>query len=103
MLRQIECIITGRVQGVLYRHFAMRRARSFGLFGLVDNPPDGTVHIIAQGDQSELDKYIEELKKGSIFSKVESVDVKWSNSDKVFPDFSIRHHNSSDNSGTPVS
>lgn len=91
MLRQIECIISGRVQGMMYRDFACRKARRFGLVGIVENLLDGTVHIIAQGDQSELDQYVLLLKRGSMFSRVEAVDVRWSNTEKAFSDFSIKY------------
>ncbi len=93
MLRQIECIISGRVQGVLYRDFARRKARGLGLVGVVFNLPDGTVRVVAQGRESELKEYIEALKRGSVFSRVDSVEVKWSSAERSFADFSIRHHN----------
>lgn len=90
MLRQIECIISGRVQTVLYRDFARRRARHFGLVGIVENLPDGTVHVVAQGDESELHYYLEDLKRGSMFSRVDAVDEKWGNAEQAFSDFTIR-------------
>lgn len=90
MLRQIECIISGKVQGMFYRAYARRKAKDLGLVGTVQNLPNGTVHVIAQGDETGLEKYVEQLKLGSIFSRVESVDVKWSNSLQSFPDFSVK-------------
>ncbi len=96
MLRQIECIISGRVQGVLYRAFARGRARHLGLVGFVENLPDGTVHALAQGDESELHRFIAELEKGSMFSRVDAVDVKWGSAERAFPDFRINYKNLSD-------
>ena len=91
MLRQIECIISGRVQGMLYRDFTRRKARGQGLVGTVENFPDGTVHVIAQGDQPELEQFIEDLKRGSMFSRVDAVDARWSNAEKAFSDFTIKY------------
>ncbi len=96
MLRQIECVISGKVQGVLYRDFVRRKARHLGLFGEVSNAPDGTVRVVAQGDESELKKFIEYLKQGSFFSRVDAVDEKWSNAEQSFSDFKIKYQSFSD-------
>jgi len=96
MLRQIECIISGRVQGVLYRDFVRRKARHLGLVGEVQNLSDGTVHVVAQGDESELRRFVEYLKEGSMFSRVDAVDEKWSNAEQSFSDFKIRYRSFSD-------
>ncbi len=90
MLRQIECIISGKVQGIGYRYFVYRKARRLGLVGTVENLPDGTVRVIAQGDESELKAYIEYLKRGTIFSRVDAVDEKWSSTEPTFADFQIK-------------
>jgi len=89
MIRQIECIIFGRVQGKSFRAFARRKAISKGLVGVVENLSDGTVHLIAQGDQFELEKFVQQLRRGSLFSRVDSVDVKWSNAVKAYSDFTV--------------
>ena len=96
MLRQIKCIISGRVQGMLYRDFTRRKARGLGLVGTVENLPDGTVRGTAQGDESDLRILIEHLKRGSIFSRVDAVDEKWSDAPQAFPDFQIVYKKLSD-------
>jgi len=96
MIKQIDCIISGRVQGVLYRDFSRRMARRYGLVGTVENLPDGTVKVVAQGDELKLKKYIEDLKRGSIFSRVDAVDEKWGNAEQSFSDFRTVYKNFSD-------
>ena len=96
MLRQIECIISGRVQGTLYRDFARRKARGLGLVGTVENLPDGTVKVLAQGDESDLRIFIGHLKRGSIFSRIDALDEKWSDAPKAFSDFQIVYKKLSD-------
>lgn len=96
MLRQVECIISGRVQGVLYRDFVRRKARHLGLVGMVENLPDKTVHVIAEGDESELKRLVEYLKRGNIFSRVDAVEEKWGNAEQAFSDFQIAYKNFSD-------
>ena len=81
---------------MMYRDFACRKARALGLVGTVENLPDGTVRIIAEGGETELKRYVEYLKRGSIFSRVDAVDEKWSNAERVFSDFRIKYKNFSD-------
>ena len=96
MLRQIECVISGRVQGMMYRDFSRRKARGLGLVGTVENLPDGTVKVVAQGDESDLRIFIEHLKRGSMFSRVDAVDEKWSDAPQAFSDFQIVYKKLSD-------
>ncbi len=96
MLRQIECVVSGRVQGTLYRDFARRKARGLGLVGEVENLPDGTVRVVAQGGEADLRLFIGHLKRGSIFSRVDTVDEKWSDAPQAFPDFQIVYKKLSD-------
>ena len=76
MRKEIEAIVTGRVQMVMYRDFATRKAGRCNIDGTVQNLDDGSVHVIAQGEEGDLDKYIELLKKGSVFSRVDIVEIK---------------------------
>ncbi len=73
MHERLEAVVSGRVQMVMYRDFAMRKARGLKLTGTVRNRPDGTVHVIAEGPRERLEAYIEKLKEGSVLSSVEEV------------------------------
>ncbi|MBI5003983.1 acylphosphatase [Candidatus Kaiserbacteria bacterium] len=84
-----RAIVKGRVQGVLYRDFAQRKARALGLTGTVQNLRDGSIEIFAQGDEKKLKEFLEKLKRGSLFSKVESIEVAWQETDRERDDFVI--------------
>ena len=71
----MEAIVSGRVQLVMYRDFATRKARGLGLVGEVENLSDGTVRVIAEGEQTKLETYVQKLWKGSLLSRVEDVTV----------------------------
>jgi acylphosphatase len=73
MNERLEAVVSGRVQRVMYRDFAARKARSLRLLGEVKNLSDGTVRVIAEGPRSTLEKYAERLKRGSILSRVDHV------------------------------
>lgn len=89
MLKEIECIVTGRVQMVMFRDFTQRKARKLGLVGTVQNMKDGSVKIVAQGTEDQLKKLIEYLNKGSISSKVKNIEEKWKDVSENFNDFEI--------------
>jgi acylphosphatase len=91
MREEITCIVSGRVQMVMYRDFAQRKARSLGIVGTVKNLSNGTVEVVAQGTPDQLKQYIEKLHEGSILSKVEDVAVDWHSSRTTYDDFTIRY------------
>jgi acylphosphatase len=74
-MERLEAIVSGRVQLVMYRDFATRKARSLGLVGEVQNLPDGTVRVAAEGERKNLEAYVLKLWKGSLLSRVENVAV----------------------------
>lgn len=67
----------GRVQMVMYRDFAARSARRLGIAGAVRNLSDGTVEVVAQGEEPALAAYIKKLNRGSWLARVEAVEVAW--------------------------
>lgn len=93
MLKRLECIVSGRVRGVMYRDTACRRARALGLTGFVQNQDDGTVQVVAEGAETALRTFLPFVWKGSPLSKVEQVAESWSDAAGTFPDFRIRYRN----------
>ncbi len=87
--KEILAIVTGRVQMVMYRDFATRKARSLGVSGTVRNMPDGSVEVIAQGARAALESYIKKLEKGSLLSHVENVAVSWREPTAALTSFTI--------------
>ena len=75
--RALRAVVHGRVQGVGFRWSAVREARSLGLSGAVANRPDGTVEVVAEGDQARLVRLVSWLEKGPPGARVTSVDVEW--------------------------
>ena len=74
-MERLEAIVSGRVQLVMYRDFATRKARSLGLVGEVENLADGTVRVAAEGPRAKLEAYERKLWKGSLLAKVEKVEA----------------------------
>lgn len=88
---RVECRITGRVQMVMYRDFAQRKARKLGLFGFVRNNNDGSVMVVAEGEHGVLERFVSLLRKGSVLSRVDQVEVEWKEATKEYGDFIIKY------------
>lgn len=67
-------IVTGRVQGVGYRYFALQEARALGITGFARNEPDGSVQVVAEGADDALQAFEGRLQEGPAFSAVSSVE-----------------------------
>lgn len=72
-MSRLHVRVTGVVQGVGFRWFVRERARRLGLAGWVKNLADGSVEVLAEGDQGQLDLLDGELKKGPPGSRVASI------------------------------
>ena len=68
-----EFTVSGRVQGVGFRWFVLRRARSLEITGWVKNCSDGSVEIRAEGTQAALESLESLLNKGPAGSMVQQV------------------------------
>jgi acylphosphatase len=75
MLIHAEIIISGMVQGVGYRYFALRKANQYGMKGYVKNLSDGNVLCVAEGEEGLVKDFIQELRTGPMFCQVNSVKV----------------------------
>lgn len=65
--------VTGKVQGVHYRTSTVEQAALLGLKGFVLNEPTGSVYIEIEGEESQVDKFIEWAQTGPPKAKVEKV------------------------------
>jgi len=90
-IKEIKCIIKGKVQGVLFRDFTKRKARKLNLLGFVKNIDDGKVEVVARGEKRKLDQFVRLLKKGPILAKVDSVLLMWRKPKEIFEGFNIRY------------
>lgn len=87
---ELRARIYGRVQMVMFRDFVQRRARLRGLTGFVRNEDDGSVEVAAQGEKSDLERFIPLLQQGPILAKVEDVKIQWREPKEKFDRFEIR-------------
>lgn len=72
-MKRYHITVWGRVQGVGFRYFAIRIAASMNLKGWVHNCYDGNVEIEVQGEDEQLNSFIESIRKGNLFIRIENV------------------------------
>lgn len=65
--------IAGRVQGVGYRDWLVREARSNGLAGWVRNRSDGTVEALLAGEQDALQAVLNACRRGPPAAQVTEI------------------------------
>lgn len=68
-----KAIVTGRVQGVFYRATTRDKASNLGLYGYAKNLADGSVEVLAIGEEQTVDVLMQWLWTGSRASKVNDV------------------------------
>ncbi|MGB9797247.1 MAG: acylphosphatase [bacterium] len=76
-LKRARIELFGRVQGVGFRFFAQQMALKYRVDGYVRNTPQGSVEVVAEGEEDVLAKFIEELKKGPPSARVRDVRIIW--------------------------
>ncbi len=57
-------LVTGRVQGVMFRQTLIRAAEKAGLKGAASNMPDGSVFCLLAGDGEKIEAIQERLRSG---------------------------------------
>lgn len=66
-------VVTGRVQGVGFRHFTRTMAHAFDIVGTVRNRHDGSVEILASGTQANIRSFREQVELGPAGARVDRV------------------------------
>jgi len=77
-MKKVTLHISGNVQRVGYRAKVISIANVLGIKGFIQNIPDGRVKIIAQGEQSELDKLIQAINISNSLINVTNIEQEYS-------------------------
>jgi acylphosphatase len=75
-VKAVTVKVTGRVQGVSFRWYAVQEAERLGVTGWVRNEPDGgTVAAHLEGDDTAVDAMVEWCRHGPSYASVRHVAV----------------------------
>lgn len=67
-------MIHGRVQGVGFRWWTSRTADRLGVVGSVRNLRNGSVEVMARAEESVLEEFANELRRGPASARVEEIE-----------------------------
>lgn len=87
--KRVTLIVRGRVTGVYFRASTQREARRLGITGWVKNRADGSVEILAEGDEDTIKEIVGWAHHGPSAARVDHVDVRWRSYSGEFFDFRI--------------
>jgi acylphosphatase len=87
---RLDATVHGRVQGVGYRYFVLRRAIDLELTGWVANGSDGSVRCVAEGPRPALGTLLEALEHGPPGAIVDRVVSAWAPAIGAFASFDVR-------------
>jgi acylphosphatase len=83
-------LVSGYVQGVGYRYYALRAAERLGLTGYARNLFSGEVEVVAEGAPELLRELLDELRRGPGGALVRAVNVRWGDATHAYPHFDVR-------------
>ncbi|MGE9294796.1 MAG: acylphosphatase [Puniceicoccales bacterium] len=85
-----EVHFTGRVQGVGFRYATLQVAKEFEVTGEVQNLDDGRVRLVAEGKESEVKAFREEV-ENRLEPFIRNVDIESRNCEPSYRSFEITH------------
>jgi acylphosphatase len=87
---RFHLLISGRVQGVLFRHSARAKALELGLTGFAKNLLDGKVEIVVEGPKEKVEEFLKWAKEGPFLARVDNVQQAREEYTGEFQDFVAR-------------
>ncbi len=89
-MKTMHVVISGLVQGVGFRYFAMQKARELGVRGFVRNLYTGEVEVVAQAKEGMLDVFLGALRIGPRSAHVSDIRLDWQDDTEMYDSFDIR-------------
>lgn len=89
MSARVHLKISGQVQGVCFRHYCREQAEQIGVKGVVRNKDDGSVEVIAEGEEGVIKNFITWCRRGPPLAVVEACEEKQEPPTGEFDSFTI--------------
>lgn len=89
MAERLTCCFSGRVQGVGFRYTVRWVASSLAVTGFVRNLRDGRVELVAEGERSEIENLLAQIKR-EMHGYIGDAETRWSEAAGEFDSFGIR-------------
>ena len=89
-IKTYKVLLLGRVQGVGFRYFVESAAGKYDISGYVRNKFDNKVEVVCQGKEENLKQFIDDIKKGPVFSAVADVKIEEIKDSRKYSIFNIK-------------
>lgn len=89
MTKRVTITIYGVVQGVFFRESTKEKAQELGVAGIVQNQPDGSVYVDAEGEEEKLKELIDWCHEGPGSARVDQVDYEFVSDLKGYQEFTV--------------
>ena len=90
MTERMHILAKGAVQGVYYRYNTLKKAEEYHLTGWVRNRVDGSVEIVCEGAEENINDMVRWCKQGPQRAHVSEVETTWEQYTGEFDVFEIR-------------
>lgn len=75
MIKAVSIKVTGKLKQVGYHSNIRLAAKDLNIVGTYTNNDDGSITIVAQGDEKDLEDFIKVSQRPSPYTRVDSIDV----------------------------
>ncbi len=89
MHKRIECGMAGKSIRFDYLLWVKKLADRYGLSGIAFIKEDGSIKVVAEGEEKPLYKFACKLNKGHLWHDIENFYIDWSDASGEFPDFRV--------------
>ena len=89
--RRLTVCFNGRVQGVGFRFTTVDVASRHAVTGFVQNEWDGTVRVVSEGRESDLDAFVADIYRSPLGRHIRGEQRDWTDAQGGFTRFGIRY------------
>ena len=87
--QRVNVFYSGRVQGVGFRYTVKTTATGFEVTGTVKNLDDGRVELLAEGDKSEVEEFLQAIRDSEVGRFIKNEQAVWIDAKNDFRGFEI--------------
>ena len=88
-LVRVNVHYSGRVQGVGFRYIVKSLVPGYEVLGTVKNLPDGRVEMVAEGQQVELEDFLQAIRDSGLRRNIQDEELEWGEAEDKFRGFNI--------------
>lgn len=91
MIKHYKIIVHGQIRGTNYRKFVQESANKHGIVGNIKYLKSGEVEIIASGQHIDMQVFLEDCKKGNLWTIIQSFEITPITANHEFKTFTVLH------------